>query len=645
MIKGGKICAGVVLFCSFVLWQGCSKPAQMRGTSVEMPASGSQPDEKDAMNRPGGDAVVSEEQFVVTGSNGFCSADDWCWISTDTTGATLWDVWSHPDVAYAVGSGGTLLKLVNGVWRQIKLDTHMNLNGIWGTSPTNIYAVGAVAFHGDTIESGRASSALGIVLHFDGKHWQPIPDEAAGASSWNDVWVSETGEVFVVGDEGAILHFDTRQWTFQETQTDEIFNGVFGTSSSDVLAVGHNGAVSHYNGKRWRSWGEKPINQWNSWVSFYVAAALPSGELAAVGENGVVYRKDGTVHSWVSGEVDREVSVRSAVLQNGELYVIDENLFRYDGAQWQREEWPGKSMRAIHADESGRKFAVGNKGAIWQKETEQRQWKKYGKAPAFENETTCDDLMVGRNGKVHVVYYHELFEYQEHTNEWATVSLPQGATFKTNLFDEGVYLDDAAGANLPLDYFVRNGADVGLLAIGNLYRFSRPEKGVMMRYDGERWEDVEIPHTDYLKSLWCQRKDDCWAVGARGTILHSQGREWTQIDFEGYDDIRYEEIRTVHGDKETALFIGGMQGVLLEYRNQNWIRHELPATSNIDDLVVLAPDDVYAVTSNGWIAHYDGANWSIEDSGTSNYLSAIAVSKKQNYLIACGADGILKKKL
>ncbi len=61
------------------------------------------------------------------------------------------------------------------------------------------------------------------------------------------VWGSSDSDVFAVGANGTILHYNGTSWSLQDTPTTETLYGVWGSSSSNVFAVGVNGTVLHYS--------------------------------------------------------------------------------------------------------------------------------------------------------------------------------------------------------------------------------------------------------------------------------------------------------------------------------------------------------------------------------------------------------------
>jgi hypothetical protein len=123
------------------------------------------------------------------------------------------------------------------------------LLGVWGTSPSNVFAV------------GNAYPEAAGIWHYDGSSWSVSPTAPAD-SIFQGVWGSSPSDVFAVGS-GCIWHYDGSSWSSSPTAPEgDTFLGVWGTSSSDVFAVGcvnahpswqcgAGGAVVHYDGSSW----------------------------------------------------------------------------------------------------------------------------------------------------------------------------------------------------------------------------------------------------------------------------------------------------------------------------------------------------------------------------------------------------------
>ena len=60
------------------------------------------------------------------------------------------------------------------------------------------------------------------------------------------VWGSSGSDIFAVGSEGTIVHYDGTNWNTMDEKTTRSLYGVWGSSGSDVFAVGRFGTILHY---------------------------------------------------------------------------------------------------------------------------------------------------------------------------------------------------------------------------------------------------------------------------------------------------------------------------------------------------------------------------------------------------------------
>jgi hypothetical protein len=80
------------------------------------------------------------------------------------------------------------------------------------------------------------------------------------------VWGASASDVFAVGMEGTILHYDGAAWRAMQSPTTETLMDVWGTSPEDVFAVGHGGTILHYDGTVWRAMESgTDANLWGVW--------------------------------------------------------------------------------------------------------------------------------------------------------------------------------------------------------------------------------------------------------------------------------------------------------------------------------------------------------------------------------------------
>ena len=127
-------------------------------------------------------------------------------------------------------------------WRPMASGTTDDLQAVWGSASNDVFAVG---------RNGR-------ILHYDGSSWS---DMSSGTSEWlHGVWGNSPSDVFAVGDDGTVLHYDGNDvdngtWTAMTSNTQRDLWGVWGSASvgtggkaDDVFAVGNGGTILHYDG-------------------------------------------------------------------------------------------------------------------------------------------------------------------------------------------------------------------------------------------------------------------------------------------------------------------------------------------------------------------------------------------------------------
>ena len=226
----------------------------------------------------------------------------------------------------------------------------------------------------------------------DGQGDAPDADHASGCTqdpSWElmpsgtreylyDVWGSATDDVFAVGRQGTILHFDGADWRPMESGTTRELAAVWGSGPRDVWAVGEDDIRLHFDGVGWSEEGRVPEpamgeNLWGIW-------GAAADDVWSVGEccgggYGLVMHFDGadwmTVgRAWTCGDLADIFGVAGGeVFTVGGYSSCDETaIFRLDGDRWSavgphRELW-ADSLTAVWTDSDGSGWAVGMHGVV-----------------------------------------------------------------------------------------------------------------------------------------------------------------------------------------------------------------------------------------------------------------------------------------
>jgi len=265
------------------------------------------------------------------------------WQITDTT-AALGGIWgsSGTDV-FAVGRDGAILHYNGSTWSYMTSGTTVNLGGVWGSSGTDVFAVGGA----------------GTILHYDGDGNTWFEMDSGTTVNLGDVWGSSGTDVFAVGYDGTILHYDGNPeytWSLMRGGTGERLMGIWGSSWNDVFVVVRDGGtILHYNGSTWSEMDLGTSNQLRDvWGS-------SGSDVFAVGYYGTIFYYDGStwskVNKWEGGSFS-SISGSSGT----DVFVVGDPgiIYHYDGNVWsEMDSGTSQILSAVWGSSGSDVFAVG----------------------------------------------------------------------------------------------------------------------------------------------------------------------------------------------------------------------------------------------------------------------------------------------
>jgi hypothetical protein len=200
-------------------------------------------------------------------------------------------------------------------WSIVPSGTVKELDGVWGTSASNVWAVGDET-----------------ILHYDGATWSTVAGGSALFGIWLfGIWGSSASDIWAVGYQAGgtpvIFHYDGANWSSVPSPSTELqYTSVSGSSASDVWAAGPRGFISHYDGT---SWSNVPTGA--NQVLFAVWASSPS-DVWAVGIDGT-FHYNGT--SWAPvTNLSGEFMGLSGTSQSDVWAVGRGGPSHYDGTSW-----------------------------------------------------------------------------------------------------------------------------------------------------------------------------------------------------------------------------------------------------------------------------------------------------------------------
>lgn len=193
---------------------------------------------------------------------------------------TLWWVGRGGESTFLVGERGAIFRASStGALERMTSPTTATLYGVWGASESEVWAVG-----GSPLGNGPND----VLLKFDGAAWAVVPSPEPLGVALFKVWGSARDDVFVVGQQGVVLHYDGSAWSRQTSPTRSTLLTVTGRSKTDVWAVGGPPAtLVKWDGA---SWSNEPLPFEASGLTGISFA--DSGELFIVGLAGTRWRRE-----------------------------------------------------------------------------------------------------------------------------------------------------------------------------------------------------------------------------------------------------------------------------------------------------------------------------------------------------------------
>ena len=466
-----------------------------------------------------------------------------------------------------------------------------DLTGIWGNGPDDVFAVGL----------------NGAILHYDGLGWTAMLSGVTYA--FQDVWGSSGDDVFVVGrsynaaDEAPILHYDGAVWTQMLTGVSESFFGVWGSSGNDVFAVGDSGVILHYDGNDWTTM--------NSWFSGRLSDVWGSSgnDVFVVGRDGVngfILHYDG--NDWETVYSVEDVSCPLVVWGNSadDVYVggCQRNDYvpaapfslhlHYDGTEWTefntgvavapRDIWGSGADDIFNVGFYTDRYESPGSIAHYDGENWAIQYLDGGFLNGVWGSSSSDVFAVGKAGRI--LHFDG--------TDWQPMS--SGLT--------EVHFKDVMGIGSQ-DLIVVGERDI-YWGGGSAYFYDRSN------FVGGQIEG------DSISGVWVYRNDDIYVVSIGGTDLHYDGVDWDTVFSPGSDP--HLSFRGIWGSDNRQLFVVGERGVILHYDGDAWGEMTSGTDEGLLGVWGSGLDDVFAVGKRGTILHYDGDAWAEMASGVTTML-------------------------
>jgi photosystem II stability/assembly factor-like uncharacterized protein len=189
--------------------------------------------------------------------------------------------WTTSPGSYAVGDNGVLAYTtetgIQGSWGTLTSNTTSELHAVWGSSPSDVYVVGAGGVILHNTNAGVGGSGTWVKT-------------TKSSSTLTGVWGSAANDVYIVGEAPAVILHSTDGGATWTTTTPPSAIGLYaigGRSASDVYAVGATGGVIfHSTGNDVWTNETAPVTK-----DLYGVWVATTGDAYAVGRGGTILHK------------------------------------------------------------------------------------------------------------------------------------------------------------------------------------------------------------------------------------------------------------------------------------------------------------------------------------------------------------------
>ena len=522
---------------------------------------------------PGGASASPQPQDTTV-----ISPDGWGWQNPLPQGNDLYGIWgtSSSDV-YAVGEGGTILHFDGVSWAPMVSGTTNTLRGVWGTSWDDIWAVGD----------------LGTLLHYGGTSWLPVTSTGVGLLNLIAVWGSSRYDVFVVASSGAadaglVLHYDG-SWVGMDTRVVGPLRGVSGTAANDVFVVGtaagDQAVFYRYDGSAWgapQDCGTAGTSGLNGvWAGYYQ-------DMYAVGNCWygspyIVHQFDGaSPGSWTDGSSGNLNGIwgltsggcsHVCAVGDGGIIYLGGGLTGYEMDFYRESSGTNENLNAVWGTSGIDIFAVGDHGTILHYEGSGNRWAvmysgiDWSEKPAINDVWSFspdDAWAVGSGGAI--LHFDGV--------TWTPLEGPTSAdlwgvwgTDPNNVWavGDGVILHNnglgwAWYRDVPQMLYDISGS--GWNDVPDVWAVG--DDSTVWHYDGNVWATQALPSDPYgypsrLMGVWAEHANNVWIVGTKlaglitvGTSFHWDGSAWCEYPAVSYTG------------SEPELLASGLEGVWVE---------------------------------------------------------------------------------
>ncbi len=523
-----------------------------------------------------------------------------------TASTGLISVWGNsPNDIFVVGESETILHYDGSSWtKQSTGATFESLFSVWGSGTSDVYAVG----------TNRKT------VHYNGISWSVDATVPASSSALEGIWGTSGTDIFVVGNVGSattILHFNGASWTESDTTAIGYINlqGIWGVSANNIYAVGTGGNILNFDGSAWQKTNS------GSAANLYGIWGTAADNVFAVGTNGTILRFGPTVQSTTTTTIIPTTTTTvfstiptttttifststSTFLPTSTTTMISTTTsIPIPGWNVMAQGMTFQTLWSVWGSSGSNVFAVGDGGTIL-------HYNGTGWAPSTFGSTALLAVAGAGENDVHAVGAGGTILHYNGSS-WITEPSYTGYDLKgiwvepaidsfvvgsggTILHDNGTgWTAMSSAIATPLNA-VWGSLSTDVFAVG--------AGGVILHYDGTSWIPMTSGTGNELNGVWGSGPSDVFAVGFMGSILHYDGSVWSAM----INPLPSMPLYSVWGSSDSDVYAVGAARTILHYNGTVWDTITTGSFENLWGVWGSASKDVFAVGYMGLILHFNG---------------------------------------
>jgi hypothetical protein len=308
-----------------------------------------------------------------------------------------------------------------------------------------------------------------------GAEWITMNSETT--ENLSDICGNSETDVFAVGENGIIIHYDGLKWSVINSGITNSLNGVWCISTNDVIAVGEGGVILHYDGNVW-----SPITH-----PYSVSSGLEkSGAISNLGD---CYDDITNLSKvWGISETDFFSVGLADRYCDGAAYYYQGTILHYDRGIWSIDTY-SLALSDIWGDSKTNVFTVG----------------EYGLVLNFDG-NSWNEIRIGAG------YFDLLHGVWGSSSDDVFIVGQDLTTFKGIIFHfDGIIWSEMNSDTLWGLYDIWGSSENDIFAVG--------EHGAVLHFDGYNWSSFNSGTIKNLSGIWGVPSRDVFVVGDYGTIL------------------------------------------------------------------------------------------------------------------------------